>query len=77
MVFIKKPFPFYNVFVHNTKQFGRKIRKQVYKRVSVVEENSYVTKTVSFYNLYDFDDWLRNLLKNFTLKYKIWLASCY
>ena len=56
MVFIKKPFPFYNVFVHNTKQFGCKIRKQVYKRVSVVEENSYVTKTVSFYNLYDFDD---------------------
>lgn len=56
MVFIKKPFPFYNVFVHNTKHFGCKIRKQVYKRFSVVEENRYVTKTVSFYNLYDFDD---------------------
>ena len=61
-------FPLYGVFLPNIKYLGYKTGIQFNNTPLVLEQNSYTTKTVNAYIVYDLDNWPKILPKKFTLK---------
>ena len=61
-------FPLYGVFLPNIKYLGYKTGIQFNNTLLVLEQNSYTTKTVNAYIVYDLDNWPKILPKKFTLK---------
>ena len=60
--------PLLHVFLPNIRYFKYKTGIQFNKTPLVVEQNSYATKTLNAYIVYDLDNWRKSALKNFILK---------
>ena len=57
----------HGAFLPNIKYFRNKIGIQFNNTPLVVEQNNYATKIVNVCIVYDLDNWLKILLRNFTL----------
>ena len=55
-VFVSTLAPLYTAFLHNIKLSAYRIRTQFNKSVLILEQNNYLTKVVSAYIGYDYDD---------------------
>ena len=58
----------HGAFLPNVKYFRNMIGIQFNNTPLVIEKNNYATKIVNVYIIYDLDNWLKNPLRNFTLK---------
>ena len=67
-VYTSKCFPSYTAFLPSMKLSWNKVKIPFNNSVLVVEQNSYVTKFVNAYIVYDLENWSRILLSNFELK---------
>ena len=63
-----KIIPYWTAFLHNIKSFRKNSGIQLNKSILVVEQNSYLTKIVIAYFIYNLDNWPRNSLNKFRLK---------
>ena len=67
-LFESKLFPLHGTFLPNIEYFGYKIGIQFNSTSLVVEQNSYTTKTLNVYIVYDLDNWPNIPLNTFILK---------
>ena len=65
----------YTAFLHNIKCFGYKVGIQFNKCILIVKQNNLVTKIVNPYIACNLDNWPRNSLNNFALKYRSFGAT--
>ena len=56
------------IFLPYVKYFGNKIGIHLNNTLLVIEQINYAKRVVNVYIVYDFDNWSKNLLRNFTLK---------
>ena len=70
-----KLLPLYGALLPNIKYFVPKIAIQFSNTLLVVEQNSYTTKIVNAYIVYDLDNWTKIPLRNSRLKSCLFYAT--
>ena len=65
----------YTSLLHSIKRFGYRMGLKLYKESLVVERNSYTTKVLNGYIIYESDTWAKVSLNNFALTNCLFVAT--